>query len=220
MSDNFFQKEICEGFRYHSNARYAAAYLAWLYFGLIAIALISIIIFEIGNIAEAEPVDAVRPYHVLPVVAAAPTAIGSDSSSSRFVEILARPLFRQSRRPLADTALAVADLSISRLRLTGVIVSSTGGLAIFAGNEGGKSIVVRKGDRVGPAIVDTIAVGQVILRGPDGTVMLRPVSTEAASQVSPLSVADLAIPGYRPRQDGHHAAFWKTVAAAQPHNTR
>jgi hypothetical protein len=154
-------------------------------------------------------------------VARALVANAGVTSSQRLDKTLARPLFSQDRRPPADTSISVDGPVRSLPRLTGVVVSSAGAVAIFAGLEGGKPIVVKEGGQVGAATVETVAPGRVTMRGPDGAVVLHPVFDANARQVTALDPAEPALPGYGPRPDGHHAAFWKAATAAtQPSNSR
>lgn len=139
-----------------------------------------------------------------------------DDSSQWADAAVARPLFSQSRRPLADNTVAAVSVPYSLPRLTGVVVGPTGGVAIFASADSGKPTIVRAGDRLGPAFVETIANGQVSLRGPDGLVVVRPVFQDVAMQVGELDSGTSAKPGYLPRREGRYSAFWKTVAANRP----
>ncbi len=152
------------------------------------------------------------PAHTAQAAAATPLPTKPDNSPQRMAGIAARPLFNQNRRPAAGAGVVAGLPKLPRL--TGVVVSPVGGLAIFASSDGGPSIVVGEGARIGAAVIETVAVGQVTIRGPDGVVVLRPAFNDMAVQMTELDPVDLAIPGYRPRQDGHYAAFWKTIAAA------
>jgi len=108
--------------------------------------------------------------------------------------ILARPLFEMERRPLTEAALANTTPAVGRL--TGIIiVSQNEKFLIFAGAEGAKPIVLTEGGRIGADIVQTIAVGQATLLGPDGLKTIRPsfedtgTSTEPEAVVKPTAAA-------------------------------
>lgn len=133
---------------------------------------------------------------------------------------MARPLFSQNRRPLADNAVAAVSVPYSLPRLTGVIVGPDGGFAIFASAASGKPTIVRPGDRLGTAVIETIATGQVNLRGPNGLIVLRPVFQDIAMRMDEPDSGISAKPGYRPRREGHYSAFWKTVAASRSGNAQ
>jgi hypothetical protein len=111
--------------------------------------------------------------------------------------ILARPLFSPTRRPPAESAgpaNAVAEVP----RLAGVLVSDTGGEAIFA-QPGQKPSVVRTGDRIGPYQVKSISAGEVTLAGPAGSVTMHPVFASAAEQPAPEPVKTPVGTAYKPR---------------------
>jgi hypothetical protein len=121
--------------------------------------------------------------------------------------MLARPLFNQNRRPLADTSGTIAKAPKTLPRLTGVVVSPAGGFAIFASIKGGMPIVVREGDHVGTAVVEAVAAGQVTLRGPEGILVIHPGLSETTLQPSTPNFASLTRSRVRPRQGGHDAAI-------------
>ncbi len=193
---------------HHSGARRDVGYLAWPLLGLVAIALVGTIVLELESsddplsVAEQSPVSEPAPQ---------PLAVlafhGHDTSPQGVERMLARPLFNQNRRPLADTSGMIAEAPRTLPRLTGVVVSPAGGFAIFASIEGGKPIVVRQGDRVGAAVVEAVAAGQVTLRGPEGILVLHPGLGESVLQASRPNPASLTRSRYRPRQGGHDAAI-------------
>ncbi len=201
-------------FHQHCSVRREFGHLAWPLLGLIIASLIGVTSLEIASIAVDDQSDAPVPAHLSLAAVTAPALERVDDSPQRLNGMLARPLFSQNRRPPADTSLLVAGPLESLPRLSGVIVSPVGGFAIFANTEGGKPIVVEEGGHIGSAVIEAIAAGQVTLRGPNGIVVLRPMSEDSTLQVSWLSPVDPARPGYRQPQDGHYGAFWKTVAAA------
>ncbi|WP_158929289.1 hypothetical protein [Acidisphaera sp. S103] len=90
--------------------------------------------------------------------------------------ILARPLFTQSRRAPAAPAAPAAPVekvaAVETPRLTGVILSPSGGRAIFTLHEG-KPVVVADGGRIGDDVVKSITPDTVFLTGPTGRHALR-----------------------------------------------
>lgn len=110
-----------------------------------------------------------RPLHDA-VVAPAPPSPAARSPAGRVRIILARPLFRADRRPVALAATA----PVRRLpRLSAIIIARGDRRAIFAGRSG-KAIVIGTGGRVGGYRLDAIAADRVSLIGPDGRITLRP----------------------------------------------
>ena len=93
---------------------------------------------------------------------AAPSAAGDttpERTRSLLAAILARPLFEQDRRPLAEAK--AGPVSEGGARLAGIMISPAGRAAIFATSEGGKPTVLREGGVIGPLTVQTIAPGAV-----------------------------------------------------------
>jgi hypothetical protein len=85
-------------------------------------------------------------------------------------QILARPLFSPGRHPAEVTAAGVQGLP----RLTGVVVTGSQRIAIFAAPSNGHPIVAESGAHVGAYEVQAIADGGVTVVGPEGTTLLRP----------------------------------------------
>ena len=100
----------------------------------------------------------------------------SDQHDTWFREILARPLFSPDRKPPASVAHSVAGLP----RLTGIVVSGSRRIAIFASNAGGRPVVVEAGSRIGAYDVRDIADGGVTVVGPEGTTVVRPIFDPSA----------------------------------------
>lgn len=94
-----------------------------------------------------------------------------DQRSAWFREILARPLFSPDRKPVAANARSAAGLP----RLTGIVVTGTRRVAIFAGSSGGHPTVVEAGSEIGVYHVMDIADGTVTVAGPEGTTVIKPV---------------------------------------------
>jgi len=181
-----------------------AGLCAWPLLGLIAAALTVIITLEVGFALDDQ--SRMSAPAVQPVAVVVATPHEDDHSPHSVGTLLARPLFDQTRRPpvASPSLVAVAP----RLpQLTGVVVSPAGAFAIFANSDGGKPVVVREGDQVGVAVIETVAAGQVTLRGPEGIVVLHPSFGERVLQASSPNPASHTRPGYRPRQGGHDAAI-------------
>jgi len=166
---------------------------------LVAAALTGTVILEVVDRNDSAPVAERSTVSVLTAQSPALVAAGARNNTLRLVErMLARPLFDENRRPPADVAISNASISKPLPRLTGVVMSPAGGFAIFAGAEGVRPIVVREGDRIGVVVIETVAAGQVNIRGPDGSVVLHPGfdnRPSAASRLNPVR-----------RRGGHDAA--------------
>jgi hypothetical protein len=110
------------------------------------------------------------------VTAGAPAAAGvtlntASTAPQWSATMLARPLFRQDRRPLA---LAVADATVVPLpRLSAIIVTTTGAAAIFDDGSG-KPLVLRAGGAVAGYIVKQVGPDGVDLASAAGDKTLRP----------------------------------------------
>jgi hypothetical protein len=102
-------------------------------------------------------------------------ALATDHADDWVAATLARPLFSPDRRPPLDEGPAPAAVPEILPRLTGVLVSSSGKTAFFAGDAGGKPIAIREGDRIATFTVQVIAAGQVTITGPGGKKVLTPV---------------------------------------------
>ncbi len=85
--------------------------------------------------------------------------------------LLARPLFSRTRRPPVQAEAGVVEANVMP-RLSGIIISPTRRLAIFA-PKGSKPIVTREGSRVGRFTIRTICPNWVAVVGPDGSQILR-----------------------------------------------
>lgn len=203
-----------------SSSKRESRHLAWPIMGVIATLSTGTLAWEAATPTQDEHAVVSVPSFQQTAPAKLPAKKHLQDSSRWADAAVARPLFSQSRRPLADNAVAAVSTPYTLPRLTGVIVGPAGGLAIFAGVDSAKPTIVRPGDRLGPALVETIAAGQVNLRGPDGPVVLRPGFHDVAMQVSEMDPATTEKPGYRPRREGHYSAFWKTVAANRSGNNQ
>ncbi len=99
-----------------------------------------------------------------------------DASAGMQATLLQRPLFSPTRRPPPGAEAA----GLSGLpRLAGVLVAPGDRHAIFAGG-----LVVAEGGAVGRYTVQAIDAGQVTVRGPEGTRVLRPAFASARAAAS------------------------------------
>lgn len=122
--------------------------------------------------------------------AAARGRVLPDSQAQQHVAvILDRPLFNPDRRP-DPSASGGNDTGLARL--TGIMVSPSGSVAIFAGRPGGKPVVVEQGGRIGAFVVGSIADGAVTVTGPDGRRVLRPTFDPRPPE--PAAAAPIARP--------------------------
>ncbi|MBV9247877.1 MAG: hypothetical protein JO227_01335 [Acetobacteraceae bacterium] len=121
----------------------------------------------------------------------------SDAQTNLIAGILARPLFDPDRRPEPQTANAtVAGLA----RLSAIMVSPSGSMAIFA-PEGGKPVAVAEGGHIGAYEVRAIHPGEVTVAGPDGVRVVRPAFGTGAAPAAPSGAAarpPLVLPPLRP----------------------
>lgn len=137
--------------------------------GALAGVLTCLIVLELvgGGASEDGGIVAVR--HAPPKRAAAVAAEAADRTDAWVATSLARPLFSRDRKPTPVAAKSDGGPAILSLpRLSGVLVSPFGRLAIFAASEGGKPIVVAAGGTLGPYTVTEIEPGKVTVSGPDG----------------------------------------------------
>jgi len=95
-------------------------------------------------------------------------------------QILARPLFRADRRPLAVLPASV-DLTVPRL--TAIVITAAGRSAIFVNPDGGAS-VLGVGGHSGVYAVQAITPDAVRLTGPTGTLTLHPQFAAAVPAIS------------------------------------
>ncbi len=128
---------------------------------------------------------------------------GPGRANAWVAAVLARPLFNPSRRPAPAAAVAGSD-GAALPRLTGIMVSPEGRLAIFAPATG-KPITVQPGERIGGFTIRGIARDHVSVLGPDGVETVRiaysdaqgtSVSAAAPSpRATPAAPADMVPPG-------------------------
>ena len=187
--------------------------------GLAAALLAGIVVAEVRSIEGDAVVNdaaaaAVARWRPAPE---APTPSPPDRTGDWAATALARPLFAQDRRPVAEARGAVAAGGAAGRelpRLAGVLVAPTGSAAIFvAAGDNAKPQVLRIGDHVGAYEVKAIVTGEVTLAGPDGDRTLRPSfdprPAGGGGGVRPAAVAPL--PGFLPA-----AATGAPQAGVQP----
>lgn len=131
----------------------------------------SLIVYEVmpGRI---EPIDP-HPSVVL-VLAKAPTNPPDNSLAEVKREewlntILGRPLFNPDRKPVITGQIQGLP------RLTGIVIASTGNIAIFAGPPNSPAVVTQVGSNIAAFKVTSITVEGVTVVGPTGTLLLKPI---------------------------------------------
>lgn len=135
---------------------------------------------EVAGQWQAQPINApVRIDPPKPRPVASPTD-QSNRHDEWFSAIVARPLFSPDRRPVAPDARTVRGLP----RLSGIVVSGSRRVAIFAAPSGGNPVVVEAGSRMGAYDVREITETGVMVVGPQGATTIRPIF-DAAAPVSP-----------------------------------
>lgn len=131
-----------------------------------------------------------------------PRSSGPEQEQALLARLLARPLFREGRRPAADAPLA-ALVGTDLPRLAGVLVSSQARSAIFAPAADGKPVVVGVGGSVNTFRVQAIEAGQVTMVGANGsTRVLRPdfdPKPPSADAAAAQGAASDAVTHRRPR---------------------
>jgi general secretion pathway protein N len=147
-------------------------------------------------LAEAVALPAAPPRVALPVPAmpAAVVAPAPPDVAAWKAVILARPLFRADRRPLAAVAAAAASLP----RLSAIVVTAAGALAIFSPADGGAPITAGAGSAVDGYTLVRIAPDSVTVRAPDGA--LRRLDPQFAT---PGATAAAAPPPMPPLRQDH-----------------
>jgi hypothetical protein len=134
-----------------------------------AAALAGTIYWETQDSAAPDLAAAATRSPLVSTARAAPVADTGDAMQGWVSTALARPLFREDRRPArtADGAVAKGDAAT---RLAGVITGESGNRAIFmSAAENAKPLVVKEGAHVSDFIVRSIEPGQVVVES-DGMV--------------------------------------------------
>jgi hypothetical protein len=112
-----------------------------------------------------------------PVRLARAVPAGPVRANTWVAAVLARPLFNPSRRP-APVAAVVGSGGAALPRLTGIMISPQGRLAIFAPATG-KPITVQPGERIGGFTIRGIARDHVSVLGPNGVETVRIAYSDA-----------------------------------------
>ena len=161
------------------NRALSASHAGLLAFGVAMAALAGVIGLELRGRVPHEPPTSVDPVGWLAEVSPVPASgdVPSDQASRRVATILARPLFSPNRRP---DKVASDGARTGLARLTGIIVSSAGKSAIFAGAAGSKAAVVGEGARIGLYLIESIDAGGVTIVGPNGQRVLHPTFDPSA----------------------------------------
>jgi general secretion pathway protein N len=141
----------------------------WVALMVLGMILSGTIAFEIAG-PEAQPSFAPANI-VIPVRDVQPNVVQPpDQHGAWLSEILARPLFSPERRPVG----IVSDVR-GLPRLTGIIVSDSRRIAIFASASGDHPIVGEVGTRIGVYEVQAVDDSGVTVLGPGGTSVIRPL---------------------------------------------
>ncbi|MEA2745364.1 MAG: hypothetical protein QOG25_3735 [Acetobacteraceae bacterium] len=145
----------------------------WIGLMVLGLVLSATIAFEI---ADPQSPPSFRPAGpAAPVSDAQPDATQlPDEHGAWLNEVLGRPLFSPSRRPVGSGDVRGLP------RLTGIIVSGSRRIAIFAAASGDQPIVREAGMRIGVYEVKTIDDAGVTVVGPRGTSIIRPLFDTAA----------------------------------------
>jgi hypothetical protein len=127
-----------------------------------AAALAGTVYWEVQDSAAPDPAVTTGRTPVAGLVHAAPGPETSDVMQGWVSTALARPLFREDRRPI-KTAVDAGLKGDGPIRLAGVITGPTGNRAIFVSGESVKPIVAMEGAHVGDFVVRSIEPGHVVV---------------------------------------------------------
>ena len=166
--------------------------------GAIALSLVAIIGIEVRTSGTANEPVAQASGVASPVMVSSAwhSPAGLDRHSAEWAAVaLARPLFRQDRRP-PSPALPSAATPPSLPRLTGTLIGPFGKRAFLVDGGSDKPRALIESDRMGRWTVESISDGAVTLNGPDGVQNLR-VSFKAPLQADQAIQASNAAPRTR-----------------------
>ena len=171
--------------------RLTGARLLWL----VAAALAMVVV------AEAIPSGRQRdlPAPATPLGTPSAATVAAEPLTAWAETVLARPVFSVDRRPPAKPAASAAAGPQNLPRLAGIVVSSTGRSAIFAG-EGDHSTVVAEGAQVGSYRVVTIHADAVDVTGPGGARTVKPAYSNdppPAAPPPPMAPLSAALAGFQ-----------------------
>jgi hypothetical protein len=100
------------------------------------------------------------------------SAAGPQSAiDARVGEVLARPVFSPDRRPVATSTRSATGLT----RLTGIVITGSRKVAIFAAQAGGRPVVAEEGSRISAYELKAISDTGVTVVGPTGTMVMAPL---------------------------------------------
>ncbi|WP_428487843.1 hypothetical protein [Rhodopila sp.] len=151
---------------------------------LLALALSGTIAFELAH-RDTRPVDApAAPTHAPNAATRTQVTPSRTEIDRRLSEILARPVFSPDRRPVDSGTHSVAGLS----RLTGIVVTGSRKIAIFAAPSGEQPIVVEEGSHINAFEVTSITSAGVTVVGPGGSAVMTPVFDPAPPNAPRLQV--------------------------------
>jgi len=97
-------------------------------------------------------------------------------------DTLARPIFSPDRRPVE-----VSGRQAGGFRLTGIIVSDLGKVAIFA-KPGARTIVLEEGGEIDGSRVLEVTQAEVVVVGPNGRTVMTPLYDPAPRPRPPLPI--------------------------------
>lgn len=126
---------------------------------------------EIATPRQWQPVAPARRVNAPVRTDSASVAEPAGQHDAWFKEIVSRPLFSPDRRPIGPEAKSIRGLP----RLTGIIVDGTRRVALFAAPQGGRPTVAVAGSRIGAYEVQDVADAGVVVLGPEGTTLIRPL---------------------------------------------
>ncbi len=153
----------------------------------IAAALSGLVLFELSG-SSSDASNGMAGSIAPPSTAAAGGQAIAADAAAQAASIMARPLFRIDRRPLAKDAQIVVSSQFTDLpRLAGILLSSDARKAMFQAAANDKTIVVGEGETVGNWRVRAISADSVTLEGPGGTRRLGPKFAPNSAAPLPMS---------------------------------
>jgi hypothetical protein len=131
------------------------------------------------ELSEPDQQPSVQPAGIVAVASDARPGLAAtpDQHGAWLNDILARPLFNPDRKPVGSGDVRGLP------RLTGIIVSGSRNVAIFASASGDHPIVREAGTRIGAYEIKLIEDTGVTVTGPGGTSIIRPLFDIAAPAV-------------------------------------
>ncbi len=150
-----------------------------------AVALAGTIYWETRNSAAPDLGAASGRAPLMSTARAAPAADTNDVMQGWVATSLARPLFREDRRPTktSDDVVLKGD---AQTRLTGVITGPFGSRAIFMSSaENAKPLVVKEGAHVSDFVVRSIEPGHVVVESDGMPRTLKLTFSDAAKSPRP-----------------------------------